>query len=127
MSVTLILGCSSLNRIASIVKLVKNFRSHPSILRFSNEAFYNGELQACGAHDITHSLIDSEVLVKKGFPIVFHGVIGKDEREVSYPSFFNVDEASLVKEYCEQLLKKNSNKSRSKRNKRQAAKPLGMF
>jgi helicase MOV-10 len=65
--------------------------------------------------------------VKKGFPIVFHGVIGKDEREGSSPSFFNVDEASLVREYCEKLLKKNSKKSKSRRNNRQEAKPLSML
>jgi helicase MOV-10 len=98
-------------------------------LHIPNTLFYDGQLEACGAHAITHSLIESEVLVKKGFPIVFHGVIGKDEREGSSPSFFNVDEASLVREYCERLLKKNSSKSKSKskRNKREEAKALGMF
>ena len=104
----------------SIVTLVKSFRSHRCILRFPNDMFYNGELQPMGVRDITHSLLQSDVLVKKGFPIVFHGIVGKEEREGSSPSFFNIDEASLVREYCEQLIKPPS-RSRRRRNE---AKPV---
>lgn len=86
-----------------IVKLVKNFRSHPDILRFSNEQFYNRELLACGDPVLTHSLLRSEP-VKQNFPLVFHGIIGKDQQEASSPSFFNIEEATLVKKYCEELL-----------------------
>lgn len=53
---------------------------------------------------IVRSLENAEVLQKKGFPMIFHGVIGKDTREESSPSFFNIDEASLVKNYCEKLV-----------------------
>lgn len=87
----------------SIVKLVKNFRSHPAILEFSNKHFYNNELQPCGDPVLTHSLLRSTVLTNQ-FPLVFHGVIGKDERESSSPSFFNIDEATLVKKYCLELI-----------------------
>ena len=86
-----------------IVKLHKNFRSHPSIIQFSNEQFYNGELQASADPVLTHSLLRSEI-VKKDFPVIFHGIIGKDQREMSSPSFFNIEEATLVKKYCEELL-----------------------
>jgi len=87
-----------------IIKLVKNFRSHPSILQYPNDRFYNSELQTCGDSVIVRSLENAEMLQKKGFPIIFHGVIGKDTREESSPSFFNIDEASLVKKYCEELV-----------------------
>ena len=86
-----------------IVKLVKNFRSHPAILEFSNNNFYNSDLQPCGDPVLTHSLLRSDIVQKK-FPCVFHGIIGKDERESSSPSFFNIDEATLVKKYCLQLI-----------------------
>jgi helicase MOV-10 len=37
------------------------------------------------------------------FPIVFHAISGKDDREASSPSFFNIDEVSLVKDYVQKL------------------------
>jgi helicase MOV-10 len=87
-----------------IVKLVKNFRNHPAILQFSNAMFYNGELKPCGDPALTHSLQRSDALVSRNFPLVFHGIVGKDEREASSPSFFNIDEATLVKKYCQELI-----------------------
>ena len=56
----------------SIVKLLNNFRSHPSILEFSNRHFYKSKLKACGDLVITHSLEDTKQLPKKCFPIIFH-------------------------------------------------------
>ncbi|RXW19457.1 hypothetical protein EST38_g6387 [Candolleomyces aberdarensis] len=88
----------------TIVKLVKNFRSHPAILEFSNEQFYSSELRPCGNRALTHSLENIDELPKKRFPLLFHAIVGKDEREASSPSFFNVDEASQVKKYCKGLL-----------------------
>ncbi|KAJ3573071.1 hypothetical protein NP233_g2668 [Leucocoprinus birnbaumii] len=88
----------------TIVKLVKNFRSHPSILQFPNEQFYKSELQSCGDFAMVRSLENCEELPKRGFPIIFHGVVGKDDREKKSPSFFNIDEAILVKKYCESLI-----------------------
>ena len=42
------------------------------------------------------------------FPIVFHGVEGKDEREGNSPSFFNLDEVSHVLKYVEKLRRSRS-------------------
>ena len=95
------------------MKLVKNFRSHPAILQFPNSEFYNGELQSCGNPALTHSLEHSDELVKKKFPLVFHGIIGKDQREESSPSFFNIDEATVVKNYCSSLITNRKNRIRS--------------
>ncbi|KAF9527429.1 RNA helicase [Crepidotus variabilis] len=88
----------------TIVKLVKNFRSHPDILAFSNQQFYSSELQACGNPVLTHSLTDYSELPKKQFPLMFHAIVGKDEREASSPSFFNIAEATQVKKYCLSLI-----------------------
>ncbi|KAJ7636868.1 P-loop containing nucleoside triphosphate hydrolase protein [Roridomyces roridus] len=88
----------------TIVKLVNNFRSHPAILEFSNNQFYNGELKPCGDPVLIRSLENLEELPKKKFPLIFHGIMGKDDREGSSPSFFNVSEASLVKKYVMSLV-----------------------
>jgi helicase MOV-10 len=91
------------------VKLIKNFRSHPDILKFSNDQFYNSELASCGDPAMINSLENYEELPKRRFPLVFHGIVGKDEREASSPSFFNVDEATQVKKYCISLLGNRKN------------------
>jgi|ERR1700722_8270190 len=87
----------------SVVKLIKNFRSHNAILKFPNERFYKGELQMCGPPKVINSYLGSPLLISKRFPIVFHAICGKDDREASSPSFFNVDEASQVKAYVQTL------------------------
>ncbi|KAJ7746485.1 P-loop containing nucleoside triphosphate hydrolase protein [Mycena maculata] len=88
---------------ASVVKLTKNFRSHNAILKFPNEHFYKGELQQCGDANVINSYLGSPILLCKTFPIVFHAISGKDDREASSPSFFNRAEASQVKAYVESL------------------------
>ncbi|THV07178.1 P-loop containing nucleoside triphosphate hydrolase protein [Dendrothele bispora CBS 962.96] len=88
----------------TIVKLVKNFRTHEAILRFSNERFYNNELQYCADPALTHGLENSSELPTKRFPLIFHGIVGKDLREETSPSFFNIEEATLVKKYCSSLI-----------------------
>ncbi|KAI0062693.1 P-loop containing nucleoside triphosphate hydrolase protein [Artomyces pyxidatus] len=87
----------------SVVKLTKNYRSHPKILRFPNERFYKSELEPCGDPKTINSFLKSPLLVSPNFPIVFHGMSGKDTREASSPSFFNVEEVLQVKAYVEAL------------------------
>jgi helicase MOV-10 len=89
--------------VPSVVKLTKNFRSHNAILKFPNERFYGGELQQCGEASVINAYIGSPLLPKKTFPIVFHAIKGKDDREAASPSFFNIDEVSQVKEYIQSL------------------------
>lgn len=107
-----------------VVKLIKNWRSHPAILQFPNERFYNGELESCGDPAVVNSLLRWDGLTNPKFPIIFHSIsgmlflliaynmliiecLGKDEREASSPSFFNRSEASQVKEYVNDLLSDN--------------------
>ena len=86
-----------------VVKLICNYRSHPDILHVPNELFYMNELQYC-ADDLRNSFCHWDGLIRNGFPMIFHGVVGKDEREERSPSFFNVDEIAVVKEYLSKLL-----------------------
>lgn len=48
----------------------------------------------------------------QGFPIIFHGVMGKDEREGNSPSFFNPEEAATVTSYLKELLTSSSKKGK---------------
>ncbi|KAF9441768.1 RNA helicase [Macrolepiota fuliginosa MF-IS2] len=87
----------------SITKLVRNFRSHQDILKFPNERFYENDLKACAPSRIANAYLGSPYLPNKKFPVVFHSVSGKDDREASSPSFFNIDEILQVKAYVEKL------------------------
>ncbi|KAL1743982.1 P-loop containing nucleoside triphosphate hydrolase protein [Schizophyllum fasciatum] len=87
----------------SVVKLTKNYRSHAAILRFPNERFYRGELKPCASPTTVNSYIGWPELPNKQFPIIFHAISGKDDREASSPSFFNIHEALQVKNYIEKL------------------------
>ena len=86
-------------------KLVRNYRSHPSILKVPNRLFYNDDLIVSADVFDTHAFQNWEYLPTKGFPIIFHGVEGVDDREGNSPSFFNSEEATIVKEYVELLVK----------------------
>ncbi|KAG6850077.1 hypothetical protein H0H93_001427 [Arthromyces matolae] len=77
--------------------------SHPSILKFPNERFYDNELVPCGGNAKVNKYINSPCLPNPKFPVVFHGVCGKDDRETSSPSFFNVEEVLQVKAYIKSL------------------------
>ena len=87
-----------------LTKLVQNYRSHPDILCVPNELFYNGELQPCADKLVRESLCQWEHLPCKGFPLIFHGVSGEDAQEANSPSFFNLQEISVVMDYVEKLL-----------------------
>lgn len=88
----------------SIVKLLSNYRSHPAIIQFPSERFYDGELEACGDPSSVNSCLTLEPLVRNKFPVIFCGVEGQDMREASSPSFFNPEEVLQVKAFVQQLL-----------------------
>ena len=85
------------------MKLVQNFRSHRTILRFPNEHFYGGDLIPRAPSQDINAYLGSSYLPNKKFPIVFHAMFGKDDREASSPSFFNIDEVIQVKLYVGKL------------------------
>ncbi|NXH52071.1 SDE3 helicase, partial [Rhabdornis inornatus] len=89
-----------------ITKLLWNYRSHEAILRIPNELFYDNELKVCKRDglDIRNLYCTWEELPKKGFPIIFHGVCGEDQREAKSPSFFNTAEIEILVHYLKKLL-----------------------
>eukprot|EP01118_Nematostelium_gracile_P014188 TRINITY_DN547_c0_g1_i1.p1 TRINITY_DN547_c0_g1~~TRINITY_DN547_c0_g1_i1.p1 ORF type:complete len:947 (-),score=253.68 TRINITY_DN547_c0_g1_i1:81-2921(-) len=87
-----------------ITKLVENYRSHPDILKPPNDYFYQGDLIPKAAQFISESFCNWEGLTTRGFPLIFHGIIGKDERESNSPSWFNAVEAAQVIKYVEKVL-----------------------
>ena len=64
-----------------------------------------GELEQCAEPAVIKKYLGSVYLPAKQFPIVSHAVSGKDDREGSSPSFFNVDEVLQAKSYYVQRLK----------------------
>jgi len=96
-----------------MTKLLRNYRSHPDILSLPNKLFYEGELVPVGDKALTHSFSDWEHLPQADFPILFHGVEGKDEREGNSPSWFNIHEIARVMEYVKLLLNTTKNPIRS--------------
>jgi hypothetical protein len=88
----------------SIVKLLNNYRSHPTIIQFPSQQFYDGELEPCGDRKSTGSCLNLELLEKSKYPVIFSAVEGNDMREASSPSFFNPEEVLQVKAYVHQLL-----------------------
>jgi helicase MOV-10 len=85
-------------------KLLKNYRSHPAILKMPSERFYADELQACADVCLRESLCNWEGLPTKGFPVLFHSIMGEDMREDRSPSFFNPQEVGAVAECVESLI-----------------------
>ena len=60
-------------------------------------------MRADASQDVSHLLLQSDVLPKKGFPIVFHGIKGRELRTRHSTSYLNFHEASVVRIYCQKL------------------------
>ncbi|XP_063300399.1 helicase MOV-10 [Pelobates fuscus] len=97
-----------------VTKLLNNYRSHPSILKIPNELFYDNELQSCADELLSNSYCRWEKLPHKGCPIIFHGILGRDEREGNSPSFFNIDEVEVIICYLTDLLQTQGKKGLAK-------------
>uniref|UniRef100_A0A8C5DEA3 RNA helicase n=1 Tax=Gouania willdenowi TaxID=441366 RepID=A0A8C5DEA3_GOUWI len=93
-----------------VTKLLRNYRSHPAILKIPNELFYDGELQVCADEMLRNSFCGWEHLPEENFPVIFHGVTGIDQREASSPSFFNVAEVEVLMDYVKKLMQTNGKK-----------------
>ncbi|XP_072223489.1 putative helicase mov-10-B.2 [Leuresthes tenuis] len=97
-----------------VTKLLRNYRSHPAILKIPNELFYDGELQACADEYSRNFYCRWEYLPQKDFPVIFHAVAGVDAREASSPSFFNVAEVEVLMDYVRKLLQSEGKKGLAK-------------
>lgn len=81
-----------------VTKLVRNYRCHQAILDLPSKLFYSGELLACKEEDcdLQQMITGLRLLPNEGFPVLFWGIQGCDEREGNNPSWFNRIEASKV-------------------------------
>ncbi|XP_013857827.1 putative helicase mov-10-B.1 [Austrofundulus limnaeus] len=87
-----------------VTKLRINYRSHPPILKIPNELFYDGELRTCMRPE-SNSYTTWEGLLRKDFPMIFHGVAGTKQRESGSPSLYNMAEVNVLMEYLKLLIK----------------------
>ena len=87
-----------------IIVLLRNHRSHGNTIAWSNRYFYEDRMRDYGNSYITYHLVLSDVLPKKGFPVVFHGIKGSEQHAKWSPSYFNIIEASVVRDYCLKLI-----------------------
>jgi putative helicase MOV10L1 len=95
-----------------ITKLVENYRSHPLILEPISRLFYNGDLIPKADEVLVSSLLRWEMLPTRGFPLLFTGVEGEDQREEQSPSWFNQAEITQVMQYIKSLLEYSYSKVR---------------
>jgi len=90
--------------------LTQNYRSHPQLLTAPNALFYGGALRAAADPVSSNAflrwegLTDAARAVPGGFPLLWHGVEGRDAREADSPSWFNAQEASAVYEHVRSIL-----------------------
>uniref|UniRef100_A0A674K4E4 RNA helicase n=1 Tax=Terrapene triunguis TaxID=2587831 RepID=A0A674K4E4_9SAUR len=99
-----------------VTKLLRNYRCHirPAGTDIPNQEFYDGELQECADRLISYSYCTWEELPTQGFPIIFHGVSGEDQREGNSPSFFNTLEVEALVTYLKKLLQSQGKRGRSR-------------
>ncbi|KAG0709982.1 putative helicase mov-10-B.1 [Chionoecetes opilio] len=97
-----------------VTKLLNNYRSHKAILKEPNDMFYNSELKVCGDQMLIHSMCSWQHLPRRQFPLVFHAVKGRDEREGNSPSYFNGQEVSAVVDWVKKLLDTKAPKIQAK-------------
>lgn len=87
-----------------ITLLRDNFRSHQALLKFPNQAFYEGQLRVKAAPELTNWAIGWRRLPNYSFPLIFHSVAGEVTREKGSASMANVQEAKRVASYVEDIL-----------------------
>jgi len=69
-----------------------------------NKLFYRDQLIPAALEEDSHNLIGWRHLVNPQLPVIFHGVQGIASQEGSSPSWFNVDELTVVIDYVVKLL-----------------------
>jgi len=90
-----------------IVALTDTYRAHPSILRLYNKTVYAGMLSCCSptaSYDMEGWPECSEDRAGVKHPVIFHHCDGQESRTRGSPSWQNVDEGNLVKQYLMKLL-----------------------
>merc|ERR1712223_1586091 len=91
----------------TITKLLNNFRSHETLLTLPSRLFYENELKAKAEPILVNSMLNWVNLPNPKIPLVFHGVVGDDQREAKSPSYFNPEESAMVVNYVQDLLEQH--------------------
>lgn len=87
-----------------VVKLVRNYRSHPSLLTVPSRLFYNNELQPHAEERDTMVFVGWDALPNKQLPLIFDGVEGRHAQEGDSPSFYNGEEIVAVRKWITRIL-----------------------
>ncbi|SPP73606.1 putative helicase mov-10-B.1 [Drosophila guanche] len=87
------------------IRLRRNYRSHPEIVRLFNELYYDGELIAQAADAQVNVAAEWDVLPNGKFPIIFQAAHGVTKRDEHTTSSFNYLEAQVLCWYVKRLLK----------------------
>ncbi|KAG4068951.1 hypothetical protein HA402_005099 [Bradysia odoriphaga] len=78
-----------------ITHLVKNYRSHPSILHVPNQLFYDGLLEAKATPDVI-DLSGTFPHLNPKFPVIFQSVQGFCQKTDNDTSSYNTEEVDVV-------------------------------
>lgn len=95
---------------AFVCMLTDNYRSHPALIAVPNALFYNDALKAAADPKDAASLAlwpgltDAARTTPGGFPLLFHGVQGRNMQEGNSPSWFNPEEAVEVLAHIKSVL-----------------------
>ncbi|XP_065080261.1 putative helicase mov-10-B.1 [Ochlerotatus camptorhynchus] len=87
-----------------ITKLLDNYRSHASLIHYSNQWFYDGELRARASHVLTDWAIGWDYLPNPAFPIIMHSVVGVTQTNRQSCSSYNKQESRRVLQYIQKIL-----------------------
>ncbi|XP_058836477.1 putative helicase mov-10-B.1 [Topomyia yanbarensis] len=87
-----------------ITQLCDNYRSHQALLELSNRMFYDGQLRAKAAPEVTHRCLHWHRLPNRTFPLILHRISGKFIKDQNSSSFFNRQEAIQVVSYIKDIL-----------------------
>lgn len=91
-----------------VTQLRKNYRNHPSIMKFSNENFYNSQLISACPDEILEFAKDPELLIfNPDFPIIFH-TTRSPSKEVG-TSLKNDTECALLGYYLNVIIRRGVN------------------
>ena len=89
-----------------LTKLVRNYRSHPTLLTIPSRLFYNNELvPSAPAALVDRALTGAVKLPNQDIPFIFHGIRGEEMRETNNPSLYNPTEILQVLSYLKQFTK----------------------
>ncbi|PSN29852.1 hypothetical protein C0J52_25288 [Blattella germanica] len=95
-----------------IVKLCRNFRSHPQVLILPNRLIYENMLVACCGSETEFDTVKNLMKDPKlNQSVIFHGILGQEKREGRSPSFYNTYEMQQVMWYVGELLKGGENRT----------------